>query len=73
MYQFGREKYAHIADGFRANKNNVKEIFVDETLIQINGQDYCWLWVAYEPNLDTCLMVHIYIKRESNFCVLSIF
>lgn len=39
----------HIVDGFRANKNNVKETFVvDETLIQIDGQDYYyyWLWTA---------------------------
>ena len=37
-------------------------IFVDETSIQIDGKDY-WLWVAYEPNIDFCLMVQ-HISRE---------
>ena len=28
-------------------KNQVKMIFVvDETLIQIDGKDYLWLWIA---------------------------
>ena len=45
-------------------------IFVDETLIQIDGKDY-WLWVAYEPNIDLCFMVHI--PRERTIGMLSIF
>ena len=52
------QKHAEIVDLFRINKNHVKMIFVDETLIQIDGKDY-WLWIAYEPNVDLCLMVHI--------------
>jgi transposase-like protein len=40
-----------VVDRFRVNKNQVKMIFIDETLIQIDGKDYC-LWIAYEPNLD---------------------
>jgi hypothetical protein len=35
----------------------IKEIFVDETLLRIDGQDY-WLSIAYEPNLNTCVMMH---------------
>jgi transposase-like protein len=27
-------------------------MFVDETLIRINGQDH-WLWIAYEPNIHS--------------------
>ena len=46
-------------------------IFVDETLIQIDGKDY-WLWIAYEPNVDLCLMVYIYIKRKNYLHMLSI-
>jgi hypothetical protein len=38
-------------------------ILVDETLIQIDGQDY-WLWLAYEPNMDLCLMVCICQEKE---------
>jgi transposase-like protein len=49
------QKYADLADKFRTNKHAV-EIFVDETLLQIDGQDY-WLWIAYEPLLDSCLMI----------------
>ena len=37
-------------------------IFVDETLIQIDGKDY-WLWIAYEPDMDLCLMMHISRER----------
>ena len=52
------QKHADVVDRFRINKNQVKMILVDETLIQIDGQDY-WLWLAYEPNMDLCLMVDI--------------
>jgi transposase-like protein len=49
----------------------IKEIFVDETLLRIDGQDY-WLWIAYEPNLNTCLMmIHISLSQEKelfSFC-----
>jgi transposase-like protein len=37
------QKNANVADHFRIYKHSVKEIFVDETLIQIDGKDY-WLW-----------------------------
>jgi len=33
-------------------------------LLKIDGQDY-WLWIAYEPNLKTCLMMHL--SREGRF------
>jgi transposase-like protein len=43
------------------------EIFVDkETLLQIDGHDY-WLWIAYEPNLNVCLMMHL--SREKTIFV----
>jgi transposase-like protein len=46
------QKYAaDCADRFRTDKHLVKRIFVDETLLQIEGQNY-WLWIAYEPNLN---------------------
>ena len=57
------QKHADVVDRFRINKNQVKMIFVDETLIQIDGKDY-WLWIAYEPNVDLCLMVHISRERD---------
>jgi hypothetical protein len=52
------QRYSDHADRFRTDKRLVKEIFVDETLLQIDGQKY-WLWIAYEPNLDVCLMMHL--------------
>jgi putative transposase len=52
------QKYSKIADRFKVNRHLVKEIFVDETLLKINGQNY-WLWIAYEPNIRSCLMLHI--------------
>ena len=37
-------------------------------MIQIDGgQDY-WLWIAYEPNVDLCLMVHISRERTIFIC-----
>jgi putative transposase len=61
------QKHAYMVDQFRVNKNQVKIIFVDETLIQIDGKDY-WLWVAYEPNADLCLTVHISRERTILVC-----
>ena len=48
-------------------------IFVDETLIQIDGKDY-WLWIAYdEPDMDLCLMMmYISRKRKNYLGMLSI-
>jgi hypothetical protein len=58
--------YSGLVDRFRIiNRHAVNEIFVDETLIQIDGHNY-WLWVAYEPNLDTCLMMHL-SRRKGPF------
>ena len=61
------EKHADIVDRFKVNKNQVKMIFVDETLIQIDGKDY-WLWIAYEPDMDLCLMMHISRERTIFVC-----
>jgi transposase-like protein len=73
IWKWVQKYHAHIADGFRTSKNDVKKIFVDETLIQINGQDY-WLWmIAYdEPNLKTCLMVGTYQEKElSSYVIIN--
>ena len=43
-------------------------IFVDETSIQIDGKDYYWLWIAYEPDMDLCLMMHISRERTIFVC-----
>jgi putative transposase len=62
------QKYSNIADRFVIAKCRVKEIFVDETLIKINGQDY-WLWIAYdEPNLHACLLFHLSRERTIFVC-----
>jgi transposase-like protein len=39
------QKNANVADHFRIHKHGVKEIFVDEILIQIDGKGY-WLWIS---------------------------
>jgi putative transposase len=37
-------------------------------LLKIDGQDY-WLWIAYdEPNLNTCLMMHLSRERTIFVC-----
>ena len=66
------QKYSEYPNMFRIDKHEVKQIFVDETLIQIDGQNY-WLWAAYEPNLSIYLMMHMSIKRERTiFCLLPV-
>jgi putative transposase len=60
-------KYADVADRYRTDRPLVvRVIFVDETLVQIAGHDY-WLWIAYEPAIDTCLMMHF--SREKTLLV----
>ena len=64
------QRYSFLADNnirFRTDRHAVKEIFVDETLVRIDGCDY-WLWVAYEPNLDACLMMHLSRERTIFVC-----
>ena len=36
-------------------------------MIQIDGQNY-WLWIAYEPNLNSCLMMHLSRERTIFVC-----
>ena len=61
------QKYSGIADNrFRIDRRRVKEIIVDETLLQIDGKDY-WLWIAYEPALNRCLVMHL--SREMTIFV----
>ena len=45
------QKNANVADHFRIYKHSVKEIFVDETLIQIDGKDY-WLWTQKNSSFN---------------------
>jgi hypothetical protein len=68
------QKHDEVVDRFRINKNQLKMIFVDETLIQIDRNDYYyWLWIAYDgPNVDLCLIVEIYQDKERFSYMLSI-
>jgi len=62
------QKYSDYADRLiLADRRLVKEIFVDETLLRIDGQD-CWYWIAYEPNLNRCLMMHLSRERTIFVC-----
>lgn len=62
------QKYSSLANRFvGTDRRLVKEIFVDETLLQIDGKDY-WLWIAYEPALNTCLMM-MHLSRERTILV----
>jgi putative transposase len=62
------QKYSGISDRLlNVNKLAVKKIFVDETLLQIDGQNY-WLWIAYEPNLNSCLLMHLSRERTIFVC-----
>jgi putative transposase len=61
------QKYSNLADKFGTNRRLVKAIFVDETLLQVDGEKY-WLWIAYEPNLDVCIMMHLSRERTIFVC-----
>jgi hypothetical protein len=71
--EMGPEVYSGCADRLllSVNKRAVKKIFVDETLLQIDGQTY-WLWVAYEPNLSTYLLNDASIEGKDDFCLLPV-
>jgi putative transposase len=56
-----------LADSFVIGKRKVQKIFVDETLLKINGQHY-WLWLAYEPILRVCLLFHLSTERTIFVC-----
>jgi hypothetical protein len=68
-----KKKYSDCADRFRIDRRLVKRIFVDETLLlQIDGGQNYWLWwIAYEPNLNVCLMrmVHLSSERRTIFFI----
>jgi putative transposase len=62
------QKYSdRVADRFRIDKHQVKQIFVDEALLKIDGQEH-WLWIAYEPDLNKCLMMHLSRERTILVC-----
>jgi len=61
------QRYASCADRFRTDRRAVRRIFVDETLVRIDGHEY-WLWVAYEPHLDVCLSMHLSRERTILVC-----
>ena len=42
-------------------------IFVDETMLRMDGQDYR-LWIAYEDNMDLCLLMHSSRERIILVC-----
>ncbi|MGI8834493.1 MAG: hypothetical protein ACR2IS_17885, partial [Nitrososphaeraceae archaeon] len=66
------QKFSILAERFVVGKRKAHDIFVDETLLKINGRDY-WLWIAYEPNLHICLMFHLSREKNHLFCMLSVF
>jgi putative transposase len=63
------QRLASISDRFSIDRRDVKRIFVDETLITIKGREY-WLWIAYEPSLDRCLMMRLSVERTLMICYL---
>ena len=56
-----------LTDRFVIGGRRIKDVFVDERLLKINGENY-WLWLAYEPNLHVCLLFHISRERTIFVC-----
>jgi transposase-like protein len=63
------QRFASVSDRFSVDRRDVKRIFVDETLVTIKGREY-WLWIAYEPSLDRCLMMRLSVERTLMICYL---
>ncbi|HEX7032124.1 MAG TPA: hypothetical protein VF172_03910, partial [Nitrososphaera sp.] len=63
----GTQRYADVAERYRTDRRLVRAIFVDETLLQIDGVDY-WLRIAYEPAIDACLAMHLSRERTVLVC-----
>jgi len=61
------QKYSYLFDRFRTDRHAVHEIFVDDTMVRVDGRDY-WVWIAYEPNLNVCLMMHLSRERTIFVC-----
>lgn len=61
------QRFASLSERFSVDRRDVKRIFVDETLITIKGREY-WLWIAYEPSLDRCLMMRLSVERTLMIC-----
>ena len=72
MYQFGNGlKYSNLSDRIKTDRHHsLKAVFVDETMIQIDGQDFL-LWTAYEPNLLSYLVMIIYQEKGLFLCVIN--
>jgi transposase-like protein len=64
------QKYSTLTDGFVVGKRKIKKVFVDETLLKINGQDYR-LWLAYEPNLHVCVCYFTFQEKEQFLYAIS--
>jgi transposase-like protein len=65
------QKYAKLTDSFVIGRRRIKEIFVDETLLKVDGQNY-WLWLAYEPDLHVCLLFHLSRERTILYAISSL-
>jgi transposase-like protein len=70
------QKYASLTDRFVIRCRRIKEVFVDETLLKkVNGENYCWLWLAFDkPNLHVYLLLfHISRERTTIFVCYQFF
>lgn len=69
------KKYSEYADKFKVDRNLVKEIFVDETLVKIDGQkllvmDSLWWW--WTKHIHSFVLVISYISQEKERFFLSV-
>jgi hypothetical protein len=69
--EMGSKKYSSLSYRFGTNDRHVvKEIFVEESLLQIEGQNYWLWWISYEANLNVSLMMqHLSRERRTIFFI----
>jgi transposase-like protein len=72
IWNWVQEYHSGFVNRFRMIRNRHavrEEIFVDETLLHIDGQD-CWLWwIAYEPNLNVSFKDGASTRERTTFFV----
>ena len=77
---FDDEKRSHIAiwnwiqrrfgssQIYNKRKRRSAFIIIDETIIQIGSQHFCWLWICIEPIDKSVLGIYISEERETYVC-----
>ena len=51
-----------------SKRKRVSAFIIDEIVIQIGSQHFCWLWFSIEPIQSSVLGIYIYLRRKKYTC-----